>query len=98
MALQFDSETLPSERELLDGLWAAIVKLYGEVGASASGLSLISFDSEHKMAIVRVWLDALPMVRASFASATILAEKPVAVHVLSVSGTLKSLRSREKSF
>ena len=91
LALQLECEGVPTERELMDAIWAAITKLYGEVGASLTGLALIDFDLERKVAVVRVSLAALGMVRASLATVTSIAGKEAAVHVLAVSGTLKAL-------
>ena len=82
---------LPTEREFIDAVWASVTRLYGEVGASMTGLSLIDFDVERKMAVVRVSLATLPMARASLAAITSLEGKEAAVHVLAVSGTLKAL-------
>ncbi len=85
------AETL-EEGVLLDALWSAIVKLYGEHGASRAGLSLIRYDKESKVAIIRVANEALEITRASLAALTKIDGKSAAVHVLQVSGTLKSLR------
>lgn len=93
LALQLDCEGVPAERELMDAIWAAVTKLYGEVGASLTGLTLIDFDVERKVAVVRVSLAALGMVRASLATVTSIAGREAAVHVLAVSGTLKALYS-----
>jgi RNase P/RNase MRP subunit POP5 len=91
LALKLECEALPTEREFIDAVWAAVSKLYGEVGASITGLALINFDVKHKIAVVRVSLAALDLLRASLASVTGVAGKSVAVHVLVVSGTLKAL-------
>jgi len=91
LALQLECEGVPAERELMDAIWAAVTKLYGEVGASLTGLTLIDFDVERKVAVVRVSLAALGMVKASLATVTSIAGKEAAVHVLAVSGTLKAL-------
>ncbi len=96
LALQLECEVLPTEREFIDGVWAAVTKLYGEVGASYSGLSLIDFDGERKIAIVRVSLIALSFVRASLATITSFVGRSASVHVLSVSGTLKALYASAK--
>ncbi|MGD0072007.1 MAG: Rpp14/Pop5 family protein [Candidatus Bathyarchaeia archaeon] len=91
LALQLECEGAPAERELMDVIWAAVTKLYGEVGASLTGLTLIDFDLERKVAVVRVSLVALGMVRASLATVTSIGGREAAVHVLAVSGTLKAL-------
>jgi ribonuclease P/MRP protein subunit POP5 len=96
LALQLDCETLPTEREFIDAVWASVTKLYGEVGASLTGLTLIGLDIERKIAVIRVALVALNTVKASLAAVTSLANREASVHVLAVSGTLKALYSNLK--
>lgn len=96
LALQVECEIQPTEREFIDAVWAAVTRLYGEVGASQTGLALISFNVERAVAVIRVSLASLNMVRASLATITSLAGKEGSVQVLSVSGTLKALFSNRK--
>lgn len=91
LAVQVDTENLPSEREFMDAAWACVTKLYGEVGASKTGLALINYNVEHRIFIVRTSLEFLPEVRASLASVTCVAGRVASVNVLAVSGTLKAL-------
>ena len=91
LALQLECDVVPAEREFIDAVWAAVTKLYGEVGASLTGLALINFDVEGKVAVLRVSLASLGMVRASLASITYVAGREASVNVLGVSGTLKAL-------
>ena len=91
IALRLECDSLPSERELMDAVWTSVTKLYGEVGASMTGLTLINFDAENKIFVVRTSLASLPMVRASLATVTIVAGKISSLNVLFVSGTLKAL-------
>jgi RNase P/RNase MRP subunit POP5 len=94
LLLRVEAERVPGEREFLDAVWGAVDRLYGEFGASLTGLAMISYDVEKRVAVVRVALEALGMVRASLASITSVAGEEAAVHVQAVSGTLKSLRQR----
>ena len=94
LALQFECQTMPTEREFIDAIWNAVTKLYGEVGASQTGLSLISLDAEQKVAIIRVSLAMLDKTRASLATVISITGNEAAIHVLAVSGTLKSLRKK----
>ena len=96
LALQLDCEIVGSEREFIDAVWAAVTKLYGEVGASTTGLCLINFDVERKIAVIRTSLAALNIVKASVAAITSIFGKDAVVHVLAVSGTLKALYSNVK--
>ena len=91
LALQVDSEGAPSQRELMDAVWGSVAKLYGEVGASLTGLVLVDFDVERRLAVVRVSLAAVGLVRASLASIVSVGGRDAAVHVVAVSGTLKAL-------
>jgi len=93
LAMQLESEGSPTERELLDAVWASVTRLYGEAGASLTGLALIDFDAEHKIAVVRCTLASLPSVRASLAALTRVADREATMHVLAVSGTIKALSS-----
>ena len=87
---------LPTEREFIDAIWASVTRLYGEVGASQTGLCLINFDAERKAAVIRVSLASLNMVRASLSALTSVGGKEAALQVLVVSGTLKALCSNIK--
>jgi RNase P/RNase MRP subunit POP5 len=77
----------------MDAVWASTTKLYGEVGASLTGLAPISCDAERKVFVIRCLLASLPQVRSSVASVTVVAGVSASVHVLAVSGTLKALFS-----
>lgn len=94
LALQVDSDGIPSSKELMDAIWNAVVKLYGEVGASLTSLSLIEYDVENRIGVIRTAQGTVNLVRASLASITVVAGKEAAVHVLGVSGTIKALRKK----
>ncbi len=83
---------MPSEREFIDTIWNSFLRIYGEFGASQSGLSLMSYDADSKSAVIRSSLSALSMVRSSIALITSLAGSKGSIHVLAISGTIKSLR------
>ena len=52
---------------------------------------LIDFNVERKVAVIRVNLVSLSMVRASLAAITSVGGRDASVHVLGVSGTLNAL-------
>jgi len=95
--LAIDSEEMFSSKELMDTVWSAISKLYGEHGASRTGLTLISYDMEKRFAVIRVVHTAVEMVRSALASITKIQDKPAAVHVLTVSGTIRALYKKIKT-
>ena len=96
LALEIDSDELFDSREFLDAVWGAVLKLYGEYGASRTGLTLIDYDAEKRLAVIRVANASLETVRTALASITWVRNKPVAIHVLIVSGTIKALYKKIK--
>jgi RNase P/RNase MRP subunit POP5 len=96
LALEIDSVEAFGSRELMDVIWNAVSKLFGEYGASQAGLTLIDYDVERRLAVVRTAHTALNMVQAALASITSIQDKPAAVHVITVSGTIKTLYRRIK--
>ena len=96
LALTIDSEGMFGSREFMSAVWDAVLRLYGECGASRTGLALIDYDAEKKLAILRTVHTAVDMVRAALVSITKIRDKPVAVHVLAVSGTIKALSKKIK--
>ena len=97
LAVSIDSLETFGSHEFMDAVWGAVSKLFGEYGASQAGLSLIDYDETRKLAVVRTWHKTLEMVRTVLASMTHIGNKPVALHVLMVSGTIKALYRKEKN-
>jgi RNase P/RNase MRP subunit POP5 len=91
LALQVDADGAPVPKEFMDAVWGAVTRLYGEYGASLTGLTLIDYNEERKTAVLRVALAAVGIVRASLASIVSIATREAVVHVVAVSGTIKSL-------
>ncbi len=89
-----DSEGAPTVKEFMDAVWGAVTRLYGEYGASLTGLTLIDYNAEEKTAVIRSALEAIWMVRAALASITVVAGREASVHVVAVSGTIKSLHEQ----
>jgi ribonuclease P/MRP protein subunit POP5 len=94
LALIIDSEGMFGSREFMSAVWDAVLRLYGEYGASRTGLALIDYDVEKKLAILRTVHTTVDMVRAALASITKIRDEPVAIHVLTVSGTIKALSEK----
>jgi RNase P/RNase MRP subunit POP5 len=91
LALKIDSCETLSSKEFMDAVWETVYRLYGEYGASQTSLSLISFDEKNKSVVLRTGHTTVDMVRTALASITHIGDKPAAVHVLTVSGTIKAL-------
>ena len=88
------SEQPLNEKDVIHAIWSAILKLFGEHGASQVNLTLIEYEPQKSYAVVRCLHKALEMVKASIASITEINGKPAAVHIVGVSGTLKALRKK----
>lgn len=97
LALKIDSEETISSREFMNSVWSNVSRLYGEYGASQTDLLLIDYDEEKSFAVVRCTHKVVETARTAVASITKIGDKPVAVHVLKVSGTLKALYNKLKS-
>jgi len=94
LALKIVGEQFIGKEDLIGVLWDAVLQLFGEYGASRVNLSLVEYEAEGNYAILRCSHGALDMVRASIASLTEIRGRPVAINVIGVSGTLKSLRKK----
>ena len=94
LALKVVSEQPVNERAVMDAVWNAVLKLFGEYGASQANLSLMEYDPQRNYAVVRCSHAVLERVRASIASITEINGKPAVIHVIGVSGTLRALRKK----
>jgi len=94
LAVSIECDGTLDARDFMDAVWSAVSRLFGEYGASQAGLSLIDYDGAEKIAIVRTSHVMLEMVRTALASISRVEKKPVAMHVLAVSGTIKTLQDR----
>ncbi|MCW3981895.1 MAG: Rpp14/Pop5 family protein [Candidatus Bathyarchaeota archaeon] len=95
MALQTEGEGDFGEKEIIDALWGAVYQLFGEVGASQTGLRWSRrVEILEGILVVRCSHKALSFVRAAAASITEVKGKRAAVRVIAVSGTLKGLRRK----
>lgn len=98
LALKIDSVEKISSKEFNKAFWEAVLRLFGEYGASKTGMTLIDYDEEKGFAIIRVALSEVEKVRAAIATITNVQSKQAAIHVLKVSGTLRSLHKNKNLF
>jgi ribonuclease P/MRP protein subunit POP5 len=75
----------------MDAVWGAVLQLFGEYGASQTNLILMKHNLEPNYAILRCSHKAVDIVKASITTATRINDKPVALRVSGVSGTIKGL-------
>jgi len=94
LALKIESVESFEEEDIKDTVWSAVIQLFGEYGASQAGIFFVQYDRQRKEVVLRCSHKALPMVQASIASITKMKDKPAAIHVMRVSGSLRALRKK----
>jgi len=94
IAVRVESDQMVEERDFYDAIWASILRLFGEYGASQTEFGLVEFNPKKSQAILRCSHKALDLVKASTVAVTEIGNGKATVHVLLVSGTLKSLRRK----
>jgi len=95
-AIKLETEEEIDRRKVVNAIWNAIYELFGDYGASKVGLATIEYKKKEKLLILRCYHKAVDMVRAAIAFITKIGDKPVAMHVIAVSGTIKALRRKIK--
>ncbi len=92
LLVQLDCGAKCSSGEFMDAVWGSISRLFGEHGCSKAGLSLVGYDDAKQLGVLRVALDCVEQIRAALACVTKVGDRTAALHVLKLSGTLKSLK------
>ena len=94
LALRAEGNVPKDGRELEEIILKALLSLFGQDGASRADLKLIEYDGEEGVGIVRCSHKHMGLVRAAIASVVEHEGRPLAIHVVDVSGTLRALRKR----
>ena len=91
LALEIANNQPLNEHAILDAVQASVLRLFGEYGASKANLKLIKSIPEKRQVVICCSHAVLEKVRAAIVSILEVEGKPVAIHVVGVSGTLKAL-------
>lgn len=67
LLVQVSSAFEVGQEEFLATVWRSVEKLYGEYGTSKTGLWLIAFDTDRKLAILRAMNSGVDIVRTALA-------------------------------
>ena len=94
LAVKIDCKGEIDGKKVVDTVLSSILKLFGQYGASKTGLTQIDYDEKKGVVILRCFHTALDMVRAAVCAVTEIDRKPVAFHVIDVSGSIKTLKKR----
>ncbi len=82
--------------DVVDVIWSASLKLFGEVGTSKFKMWVPSqlFDAGRKMAVIRTTHDYVEEVRAVLASIKEIEGESVIFYVHGVTGTIRSAKNK----
>ena len=94
LALQVSSELAVEDFSVFNAVKDSVLRLFGEYGASKAKLKQIKFFPEKNQVVIRCSHFMLEQVRAAVTTIIEINKTPAAVHVLAVSGTLKSLSKK----
>ena len=94
LAIKVEGNPAPTEQNVLDAVYASVLRLFGEYGASQTNLKMIKHVPEKNQFVVRCSHKMLEQVRAAIVSTTALDGKTATFHVVGVSGTLKALAKK----
>jgi len=83
-----------SRENLVKDIWRNLLTIYGEYGASKTNFWLIEYDEKTKKGIVRCTHTTVNMLRTVLALTTKIAETPVMVKILGISGTIKTAKEK----
>jgi len=81
LALEIDVGEMVSSKEFMDAVWNAVLKLYGEYGASRTGLTLINYNNkgslQESQEVVPESLEKLPKLYLIVVNITLMSFKMV---------------------
>jgi ribonuclease P/MRP protein subunit POP5 len=91
LALEIVLKQSLNDRAVLNEILATFFRLFGEYGLSKANIKLIKSIPEKQQLVIRCSNSMLEKVRAAIVSTLEVQGKPVAIHVVGISGTLKAL-------
>jgi ribonuclease P/MRP protein subunit POP5 len=94
LALQVETIQPFHERAVLNAVNEAILRLFGETGASKTNLRMIKSVPEQNQLIIRCSHLMLEQTKAAITSITKINQTETAIHILAVSGTIKALTKK----
>ncbi len=86
------SDRTPGRKDVVDSIWATVLRLYGEVGASRTSMWVMDYDRKKKKGVVKVNHGGVETVRSAIAAADGVGGGKAVFNVLKVAGTLKKAR------
>jgi ribonuclease P/MRP protein subunit POP5 len=81
-------------KPVVDAVWASLLRLHGELGASKTSLWVMDWEKEKKKGILKVNHKSIDTLRSSAALVKEVGGKKATINVTRVAGTLKAARER----
>ena len=86
------SDSKVGDEEIGKAIWKTALDFLGELGVSRSSLRIVEFDEKKQKGIIKVNHKSVEEARVVLALVKDINKKPVALHVLGVSGILRKAR------
>jgi ribonuclease P/MRP protein subunit POP5 len=96
LSLKVDTEIPVDKKLILEVIQNAVLRFFGEYGASKANIKLIKYIPEKNQIIIRCSHIMVEKVRASIASIIAIKNFPATIHTENISGTLKALNKKIK--
>lgn len=84
-----------TEKEVVDTVQKRVLDIYGVQGFSEIEPIFIGFDEDSQEGILRCNSSRLRQMRATLALVNNISDSPASIHVKRVSGTIRSLKSKQ---
>jgi RNase P/RNase MRP subunit POP5 len=94
LALNIECNQSFEEQLVLNAINSSVQRLFGEYGASQANVRLIKYFPEKSQLVIMCSHRKLEQVRAAIASTIEVKGERISIHVVAVSGTLKSLSKK----
>lgn len=94
IAFELLSEGEITKSMLIHSIMNEIVRIYGEYGASKAQFWLSYYEEDSKRGIIQCTHRTVDLVRVPLAAITEIERTPVLVHVLGISGTIKTAKGK----
>jgi ribonuclease P/MRP protein subunit POP5 len=86
------SERQLERKPVVDAIWGALLRLFGEFGAAKTSLWVMDWEPQKRRGIVKVNHESVDMLRAAAATVKEIDGKKAIISVTRVSGTLRAAR------
>jgi len=82
--------------ELVNAIWTTTMEFLGELGGAEANIWFVhnTYDAKRQTGIIKCRHDSVEKVRAMLALISVVSESKCMVHILGVTGTIKSAKSK----